>query len=787
MTDQTATLDIKPSPRILQVLGDIEFEPWQCIAELIDNAFDDFLEVHRSGQHWPDGFKVSISLPEQGSGAALLRVEDTGRGMDVQTLNNAVRAGWSSNDRFTKLGLFGMGFNIATARLGKLTRIFTTRSQDPEWIGVEIDLDKIGADFHVPLLRRPKTAPSEHGTIIEIGKLEPSRAAWLAKRENATKLRTKLGNIYSPILSERPFQLYLDEVTVRPRKACVWSDTRSVTHGSGSNAEQIPAIIRFDHEMPAADACVVCGNFQPPGNATCIECGGDKLELRTRRIHGWVGIQRYLHKSEYGIDFIRNGRKILAADKRLFSWQDHNDPLATPNVEYPIEVGGGRIVGEVHLDHVPVNYQKTAFEWSDRQWIAAQRFIRGDGPFLPREAARLGYQVNDSPLGRLHRGYRRNDPGRRCLIPGNGSTAIHNDAFEWAKKFHDGVPEYQTDEKWWQAVEEHEAKVAGVAAPPTTTENGGDVIAELGLAGPTELPAPAPAPPTSKAPTTISGSTKKATAPETDKDRADRLKAVGQHVPSLSKDFGITDLGMPLEVTTYAVKEPITDAAGHRAPVWLYREAGKKHLAFVDQSHPFFKSFPLEPAFVLAIEIAQNLKVRADSPVSLSEVFTQLAEKNLGDMRVEQVALAGLARDLLETIRQRMTAAIKENPDRAWQHLSKDERAATETSLVVAGDGTTLDQAQKTGEFMLHVPGTFVARLLDEWPEAFLDGKVFRAPYDGVISDAGRQISVGRVVSYIYDVAVVADSPKALAMPPLARAALSIQLLRTELAPSVEG
>lgn len=786
MTDtQTATLDIKPSPRILQVLGDIEFEPWQCIAELVDNSFDDFLDVHRSGGHWPDGFTVSISLPEQATGAALLRVEDTGRGMDIQTLNNAVRAGWSSNDRFTKLGLFGMGFNIATARLGKLTRIFTARTQDPEWIGVEIDLDKIGSDFQVPVLRRPKAAPSEHGTIIEVGKLEPSRAAWLAKRENAAKLRAKLGSIYSPILSENPFQLFLDKVKVTPRRACVWSDTRSVTYGQGSNAEQIPAIIKFDEVMAPADACVACGNFQAPGSATCIECGGAKLELRTRRIHGWVGIQRYLHKSDYGIDFIRNGRKILVGDKRLFSWLDINDPLATPNVEYPIEVGGGRIVGEVHLDHVPVNYQKTAFEWTDKQWIAAQRFIRGDGPFLPKVAASLGHPINDSPLGRLHRGYRRNDPGRRCLIPGNGSTAIHNDAYEWSKKFHEGIPEYQTDEKWWQAAEEHDSKVAGNAAPPTP-ETGGDVLAELGLANPSTPPA-SPSTPPVKASAATSGSTKKAATPETEKERAERLKTGGQHLPSLSKDFGITDLGTPLEVMTYSVKEPIIDAAGHRSPVWLFRESGKKHLAFVDMSHSIFKTFPLDPAFVLAIEVAHNLKVRAETPFSLTEVFAQLADKNLGDMRVEQAALAGLARDLLETIRERMAVAIKENPDRAWQHLSKDERATTEKNLVVAGDGMTLDQAQKTGEFMLHVPGTFVARLLDEWPDAFLDGKVFRAIYSGVSSDAGRQISLGRVVSYVYDVAVVADSPKSLAMPSLARAALSIQLLRAELAPSTEG
>ena len=94
------SLSIKPSPRILRVLGDIEFEPWQCIAELIDNAFDDFLEVHRRAQHWPDGFKVSVSLPSQASADAMIVIEDTGRGMSLGKTGNAtVVSSWSGSPR----------------------------------------------------------------------------------------------------------------------------------------------------------------------------------------------------------------------------------------------------------------------------------------------------------------------------------------------------------------------------------------------------------------------------------------------------------------------------------------------------------------------------------------------------------------------------------------------------------------------------------------------------------------------------------------------------------------
>lgn len=86
-----------------------------------------------------------------------------------------------------------------------------------------------------------------------------------------------------------------------------------------------------------------------------------------------------------------------------------------------MELGqGGRLIGEIHLDHVPVNYQKNAFEFFDRGWLAAVEYLRGSGPLLPQKAKSVGYSPNDSPLGRLFKGYRRNDAGLRYLVPGDG-------------------------------------------------------------------------------------------------------------------------------------------------------------------------------------------------------------------------------------------------------------------------------------------------------------------------------------------------------------------------------
>ena len=56
-------MKITPSARILRMLGQIQFAEWQCIAELVDNAFDDFSDVLAEGQPWAGGFKVSVSIP----------------------------------------------------------------------------------------------------------------------------------------------------------------------------------------------------------------------------------------------------------------------------------------------------------------------------------------------------------------------------------------------------------------------------------------------------------------------------------------------------------------------------------------------------------------------------------------------------------------------------------------------------------------------------------------------------------------------------------------------------
>jgi len=166
------------------MLGEINLAQWKCVAELIDNSVDAFL--HAPGARTEEGHVVRVSLPMVDQEAARISVRDNGLGMSSDTLAKAVKAGWSGNDPIGSLGLFGMGFNIATARLGTVTSVWTARPEDSEWAGLRIDFSELIRQEHyrTPRLTRPKDDPADSGTEVIVEKVKPEHRAWFAKAYN---------------------------------------------------------------------------------------------------------------------------------------------------------------------------------------------------------------------------------------------------------------------------------------------------------------------------------------------------------------------------------------------------------------------------------------------------------------------------------------------------------------------------------------------------------------------------------------------------------------------------
>jgi hypothetical protein len=794
MPDQEL-VDITPSPRILQVLGDIEFDHWQCIAELIDNGFDEFLDIRRGDSDWSEPLHVTVIVPSPGDPDPVIEVRDNGRGIGIDAIRDAVRAGFSGNNQFDKLGLFGMGFNISTARLGNVARVVSKRAGETEWHGVEIDLLAIArlGEFKAPLVTEPADDPTEHGTRVIVSMLKPDPRDYFTRAQNVGRLRTKLGDVYSHLLEHEGFNLYVAGQAVKPRKACVWDATRSVTRRRYGSVETIPAVIPIDQQLSDMDACGNCRHWQTPGQEHCAVCGSADLSLRSRAITGWVGVQRYTDSSDFGIDFIRNGRKILLRDKRIFEWLDPDDDSNAIR-EYPVEVPyEGRVVGEIHIDHVPVNYQKNAFEYDGQAWKAVLLALRGEGPVQPRKRTERGYTAaNNSPFARLFDGYRRLDPGLDYLVPGNGSTAIKQKAAEWARAFRAGDAEYQTDEKWYAAAKLHDelveqARLAGVGAGG---QDGGatspsDILEGMGL-GPSAGPGSAGDDPATLDGPSPTGQPPSGTPPaqESEQERQERFKSGAEELADLSAEYSLPSVGN-IKIAAYLVKGTrVTTPDGVITPVYLSaRRAGAGFYAFIDEQSSIFSAFGADIADVLLAEVAYHLKTRSGSGEPLSKLIDELKSRHLPDRKLDGPSLSAAARDVFTSLTDRFADSVApEAGSSIWVTLADSERAAIVARAMTAGE--TLENAGSSPEYLRYLPALLVPRVVERHPEVILNGTVLAPNYAALSPEntEARLILKERAVSYLTDLALLADAAGTRTVAELRRGQYTIELARQLLA-----
>lgn len=777
--------NLEPDPRVLPMLGEINIDQWRCVAELVDNAVDGFLKESRAGAAVV-GAQVDVHLPQADVAGATLRIIDNGPGMKPDVLERAVRAGWSGNNPIDSLGLFGMGFNIATARLGSVTEVWTTRKGETSWHGLLIDFDKLRQQrhFRTPHLTRAKADPEQHGTEITLKQLKPEQRKWLAKNANQTAIRKRLAQAYSSML--RPtgvpisFELYVNHKRVEARRHCLWNEDRFVPGPGGTT---VPAIIPINNALADRLYCTNCMSWLVDGveNGTCPSCETvNSVVKRARKVTGWLGVQRYLHQSEFGIDFIRNGRKIEIGNKDLFSWNDGE----TEEREYPIDDprNRGRIVGEIHIDHCRVSYAKDRFDRADPSWDDMVRIIRGEGPLRPEKAKDLGYGANESPLFQLFKAFRRTSPqskaagayGRLLLVKDNVR------AVEMANAFHDGNTEYQDDSKWWEQVEAADRELlygssggggggsetssgGGGQLPPGLLEN--DPIGGISLgarpSAPTQPARPAPPP--------------------------------RREEPVLSRRYHHGGTGIKWNVVAFEVeaKDPELPAEAPWTVVLGDVPTKTYHFLF-DSAHPMFKSITMTPRDALLTHLAY---MTADQTRSSSQDpnFARI----LADFRREYgeattLDFKALANDAASVLVDVARCVVAAHPEAERASIFNDLGLQEQTAVMRALAAKKIKPAEATvdGTFLASAPFEIVRSVVEMRPDLCFDGKLWDAPYadldygDSQITEDARASVLARYLSLMSDAIWLSkqDSEDLASSPrsEVIRAVLSLELLKPD-------
>lgn len=782
----TTDFDLTPDPRVLQMLGEINLAQWRCLAELVDNSIDGFMSAQRLDDVIANP-EVLITVPRTDTAAARVSVRDNGPGMSSETLEHAVRAGWSGNSPLGSLGLFGMGFNIATARLGLVTEVWTSRAGDPHEIGVRIDLEELKAqrNFRVARQTRPKADHTAHGTEIVISKLKPEQRAWLARGQNTTAMRKHLAKAYSALLSPESgnavFYLELNGTRIQARRHCTWSAERHVETSNGT----VHAVERFNVALPARSYCAACMQTLPDGETTC-PTGSNSCRVVTvdRRVRGWVGIQRYLHDTDFGLDIIRNGRKIELGIKDLFEWREGD----SSEIEYPTDDQRkrGRFVGEIHLDHCRVSYTKDRFERDDPAWGEMVRLVRGDGPLQPLKAKTLGYGNNNSPLFRLFQAFRRTSPqGKNGLWSRVLVVKDNERALEMAGLFENNEPDYLGDERWWQLVEEQDATVlgapipvspGGTPAPPPGDIPPGFLDEDSGGGSAAPTPPPAPGTPISPSPP----------VPPPVPERKPIFELTRKYIhPTYRVEY---------DVQGFAVDRRDPDlGTGHPWTLPLVDVATRTYAFLTDTTHDLYRSTTMTPLDALLIELSHRTMdfLRQTAPdVTFASILADFRREYCADSRLDAGEIIAEATSTLAQIAASLQGKLADGEGTALHNaLSSPTREAIGRRMVARGVAAPRD-AIASGAFLTYAEPQTIRDFFDAHPELFLDGKYWDDPYITLdygspdVSEEARRVVRARYDGYFADaVWLASQSPMDLervGREALIRARLSLKLLRPD-------
>lgn len=778
------TFDLTPDPKVLIALSHTNMAPLDALCELIDNSIDSFDIAKLQGAPIKQPI-IWIDLPKKSdieNGVGILRIRDNGPGMTQEQAEKAIKAGYSGNNSFDSLGLFGMGFNISTSKLGRVTRFLTARLNDDYFIETVIDLEKINQtkSYQIEANKIIKSENFDQGTIIEISRWWPegnSNNGFIKKliQYGIPKIRQELGRRYATILRDKQIRILVDKSPCEPFEHCVWSSQRFVER----NGNPIPARFDFDNVLGAQRRCGNCRAIIPDGENECPSCHSTLIRTVEERVKGWVGIQRFDDSTRFGIDLIRNGRAIKPAEKAAFF--EYVDEFKNVIKDYPIDGQYGRIVGEVHLDFVPVDFLKQDFQRSSEEWQKAMKFLRGESSLQPKQP---NADKNTSFIYKLYQGYRKvRECGKTDMYMGfwdpveNKPKRISRDIEkEYYQKFLAKEPGYYDDAKWWEKVEEasHKPIDALVECPVCGTQNlketeicigcgniligktcvneaCGKKIAKSAttcqFCGTNQLPSVS-------FPWTcaVCGSQNKADniiCSHCGKEKGalnplsvDYLLGISNKDDALSIDAFSIELSDgsfsgKLKVETYIANTSIISPKNNqRFPMLIDKSVGNIKL-FIDPSHPIYANCNTPMEQIIADELAaylfetnRNLVNYPDHTIS-NLTWKILQKYWLNHIEVSINTVKDSCENLMTHIKNRISAEISSDDS----GLLYDEMSSAQSKVFVATlfeekiDLSQVAELKKNGGFIKYVPDEFILQIFDYDPELFFNGKVWDENY----------------------------------------------------------
>ena len=284
------------------------------VSQAIAELVDNSIDARREGQV----LSVEVYLDTD---KKMVEISDDGVGMDESTAANSIKLAYSTKKN--KLGEFGLGLKTAATSLGKEFQVLTTQNGSDEEYILEYNEErwlKFGDWRKHEMKIKTGVDKKRSGTTVRIKDLRFSIYPNLS------------GNVRKDLATR--FAPFIENGEVKIKVGTKW-------------CEPEPLELKTDY-------------YDPDGKEPFkmkLESGNETWGWRGLLKKGYSG-----NKGEYGFRVFRRGRLIMQYAKIGFN----------PHPE------ARQIVGEIHLDYIPVTHNKREFIAESPLW---QEIVKEEGIF----------------------------------------------------------------------------------------------------------------------------------------------------------------------------------------------------------------------------------------------------------------------------------------------------------------------------------------------------------------------------------------------------------------------
>lgn len=308
----------------------------EALLEIIDNSVSQRWQgrplrinidlVKKTGHFW-DKNQYKLVIKDSG-----------GRGMDLQDLKFFFNWGGERKRESHDIGEFGQGGKAAIGFLGSACEIKTSKDGDATvYHIIDEDLWDFGAEKEYPVMTS-STTNREGFTEIAIDNLRFSVTPNFKK-----KLKSKIINTYKQLIENGSVVIYLDREKLNPEPLPLDPTKRKENFKILIDSTEFRSAMRSHKSKRKAGVYRInLDEHHPP------------------IVEGWVGRLSPRSHIKGGMRCYYKGR--LICDGEFFG---HPDPRSKATVNY--------LIGEVSLDFVPVNTNKTNFDRSSLAWVAVEK------------------------------------------------------------------------------------------------------------------------------------------------------------------------------------------------------------------------------------------------------------------------------------------------------------------------------------------------------------------------------------------------------------------------------